>query len=190
MVHKMKGTAPLSIYPCFAHIGGDLKREMKFEEIDWESWQAKERATLLFIILGDQILMIHKKVGLGAGKINAPGGRLEPGETPLEAAIREVREEICVTPSGVTKMGELRFQFMDGYSIHGYVFKANGYIGDPQETEEAIPMWFSANALPYEKMWADDRLWMPLLLEGKFFDARFLFEKEKMLGHRVRVIPC
>ena len=161
---------------------------MKFEEIDWEFWQPKERATLMFIIIDDHVLMIHKKVGLGAGKINGPGGRLEPGETPYEAAIREVEEEICVTPFGVKQLGELRFQFIDDHSIHGYVFKANGFMGDLQETEEAIPMWFPTNALPYENMWADDRIWMPLLLEDKFFDARFLFDQEEMLGHRVKVI--
>ncbi len=161
---------------------------MKFEDIDWESWQPEDMATLLFIIVDDHILMIHKKVGLGAGKINGPGGRLEPGETPYEAAIREVQEEICITPCGVTQVGELRFQFMDGYSIHGFVFKANGFMGELQETEEAIPIWFPTDQLPYEKMWADDRLWMPLLLTGKSFDGRFLFDKEDMLGHRVAIL--
>ena len=67
--------------------------------IDWESWQPKDVATLLFIVRGDEVLLIRKKRGLGAGKINAPGGRLEPGEAPLAAAIREVQEEILVTPA-------------------------------------------------------------------------------------------
>ena len=68
-------------------------RYSKFSEIDWTNWQPKERATLLFVLRDGQILLIHKKRGLGAGKINAPGGRLENGETPLAAAIRETQEE-------------------------------------------------------------------------------------------------
>ena len=158
---------------------------MKFEEIDWSHWKPKDRATQLFVIQEDQVLMIHKKLGLGAGKINGPGGRIEPGETPFDAAIREVEEEVCVTPTGVQQCGELRFQFIDGYSIHGYVFTATGYQGDPQETQEAIPLWISVHELPYEQMWEDDQYWMPLLLAGKAFDGRFLFDGEEMLGYQL-----
>ena len=51
--------------------------------------------TLLFVIRAGQILLIHKKRGLGAGKINGPGGRLHLGESPLHGAVREVKEELC-----------------------------------------------------------------------------------------------
>ena len=101
----------------------------KFSAIDWTTWAPKERATLMFILRDEQILLIHKKRGLGAGKINGPGGRREPGETPLAAAIRETQEEICVTPTGIQPAGELLFQFVDGFSIHGYVFTATGFTG-------------------------------------------------------------
>jgi 8-oxo-dGTP diphosphatase len=57
---------------------------------DWKAWKPADVATLLFIIEGDRILLIEKKRGLGSGKVNAPGGRLEPGETAFEAAIREL----------------------------------------------------------------------------------------------------
>ena len=157
----------------------------KFSAIDWTAWNPKERATLMFILRDEKILLIHKKRGLGAGKINGPGGRLEPGETPLAAAIRETQEEICVTPTGIQAAGELLFQFVDGFSIHGYVFTATGFTGEPQETDEAIPTWLPTAALPYHQMWADDRVWMPLLLQGKTFTARFLFEGDLMLGCEV-----
>ena len=84
-------------------------------EIDWDTWSPSDRATLLFVVRNDEILLIRKKRGLGAGKINAPGGRLERGESPLEAAIREVQEEVGVTPTGIRECGELSFQFIDGY---------------------------------------------------------------------------
>ncbi len=159
----------------------------RFEEIDWPNWTPKERATLLFIRRDRQVLLIHKKRGLGAGKINGPGGRLDPGETPIQAAVREVQEELLITPTGVREAGELRFQFVDGFSIHGYVFTATGYDGEPQETGEAIPVWCDIDRLPYERMWADDRVWMPLLLAGKKFAGRFLFDGDTMLGHEIAV---
>ena len=161
----------------------------RLEEIDWPNWTPKERATLLFIRRDRRILLIHKKRGLGAGKINGPGGRLDPGETPVQAAVREVQEELLITPTGVRAVGELRFQFADGFSIHGYVFTASGYDGEPQETGEAVPVWCDIDRLPYERMWADDRVWMPLLLAGKTFAGKFLFDGDTMLGHEIESEP-
>ena len=159
--------------------------EMMIDEIDWKRWNPQERATLVFIVRGDQILLIHKKRGLGAGKINGPGVRLDPGETPLQCAVREVQEELCVTPTGLRPSGELRFQFVDGLSIHGYVFRAGGCNGEPQETEEARPIWVKLTAIPYEQMWADDRLWLPLMISNTPFDGRFVFDGDRMLDHTI-----
>jgi len=158
---------------------------VRIEEIDWSAWAPQQRATLLFVIRGGRILLIRKKRGLGAGKINGPGGRIGPAETPRECAIREVQEELCVTPTGVSFCGELRFQFLDGLSLHGYVFKASDCDGEPCETEEATPLWTPVDEIPYDEMWADDRLWVPLMLAGARFEGRFLFDGDRMLGHHL-----
>ena len=165
------------------------------EAVDWSRWKPQQRATLLFVLRDAEILLIHKKRGLGAGKINGPGGRIDAGETPLEAAIREVQEELRVTPVGVRQCGELRFQFLDGLSIHGYVFTATGCEGEPQETDEAIPIWAPIDEIPYPRMWADDRLWLPLMLEGHYFDGRFLFDGDDMRAYQIDTLrrdipPC
>lgn len=155
---------------------------MTYRDIDWDEWQPRERASLLLLVKGGRMMLILKKRGLGAGKFNGPGGRLEPGETPLQAAMREVQEEVGVVPSGVSAAGELRFQFVDGHSIQGFVFTASGFTGELCETDEAVPYWFSLEALPYHNMWADDRLWIPLVLAGRYFRGRFLFDGDLMLG--------
>jgi 8-oxo-dGTP diphosphatase len=160
---------------------------MTFEHIDWASWMPRERATILFVIRDGSTLLILKKRGLGAGKINGPGGRIDPGETPMACAIREVQEELCVTPTGVQPAGELRFQFVDGHSIHGYVFTASDCEGEPQETDEAVPRWTRIDDIPYDRMWADDRLWIPHMLAGRPFDGRFLFDGDAMVGHTLEI---
>ena len=152
-------------------------------DIDWSSWIPHDRATLLFVVEPDRVLLIEKKRGLGAGKVNAPGGRREPGETPLEAAVREVGEELGVRPTGVVEHGELSFQFVDGYALHCHVFRADGCEGAPVETDEAVPLWTPRDAIPYPRMWADDALWLPLLLAGERFRGRFVFDGDAMLDH-------
>ena len=76
----------------------------RISEIDWQTWKAHDPATLVFVVRGGRILLIRKKRGLGAGKINGPGGRLEPGESPLDCAVREVQEELRTTPTGLEIM--------------------------------------------------------------------------------------
>ncbi len=152
---------------------------------DWSVWEPAERANLCFIVRGDEVLLIHKKRGFGAGKINGPGGRLEPGETATEAAVREVREELGVTPRDPQLRGELHFQFADGYALHCSVFLSDGCAGEPVETDEAVPLWVRTDSVPFEKMWADDRHWLPGLLEGRSFRGFFEFDGERMLAHRL-----
>ena len=157
----------------------------RFEDIDWTHWTPQERATLVFVRHADQILLIRKKRGLGAGKINGPGGRLDDGESPLTCAIREVQEELRITPTGVELCGELAFQFADGYALFVSVFSATGYEGEVQETDEAAPLWFPIDALPFDQMWADDYLWIPHLLRRQPFYGRFLFDGDALLGHEL-----
>jgi 8-oxo-dGTP diphosphatase len=157
----------------------------RIADIDWPRWTPVEKATLLFVISDGKILLIHKKTGLGAGKINGPGGRIEAGEEAMQAAVREVEEELCVTPTGVRACGELYFQFTDGYSLHGAVFTASGVNGEPRETREAAPLWTPVDRIPYRRMWEDDRLWLPLMLAGKRFRGFFVFEGDRMLDSRV-----
>lgn len=156
--------------------------------MNWASWTPTEPATLVFVVTAGRILLIRKKRGLGAGKINGPGGRLEPGESPADAAIREVEEELAITPTGLSSAGECSFQFVDGYGIHVFVFAATGYEGEPTETDEAIPLWASVDEIPYDEMWEDDRLWLPLLLKGQPFRGRFIFDGDHMLDDEVELV--
>ena len=163
--------------------GGVMAR--RISEIDWQTWEADDPATLVFVVRGGQILLIRKKRGLGAGKINGPGGRLEPGESPLDCAVREVQEELRTTPTALEMCGENRFQFVDGYSTHVYVFRASGCDPDPEETEEAAPIWAPIERIPFDQMWEDDELWLPLALRGRQFSGRFIFDGDTMLDYQV-----
>lgn len=149
--------------------------------IDWASWRAEIHATLLFIIRDGEILLMEKKRGLGAGKINGPGGKIDPGETPLECAIRETKEELCITALRPVKMGELHFAMSDVPDILCHVFLARDFKGRPVETEEAKPLWCRLDDIPYDRMWRDDVFWLPLLLDGRTFHGRFVFSGEDVI---------
>lgn len=158
---------------------------IKLSQFNIQNHPYTEKAVLCFIEKEGRILLIKKKRGMGKGKINAPGGKIEAGETPLEAAIRETQEEVCLTPKNLTKMGELHFFFTSGYSLHGEVFIASDYEGIPQETPEADPFWCRIEEIPFDQMWEDDRFWLPEILKGKHFFASFIFDDETMIEKEI-----
>jgi 8-oxo-dGTP diphosphatase len=155
-------------------------------DIDWLRWSGVA-CTLVFIVRGGEVLLMRKKRGLGAGKINAPGGKLDPGEPPLAGAIRETREEVCVVPRGVVWAGRNRFQFTDGSAIDVDVFRASAFEGTPAATPEADPLWTPIERIPYAEMWEDDALWLPHLFAGRRFSGRFLFAGDRMLDWEISV---
>jgi 8-oxo-dGTP diphosphatase len=150
------------------------------DRVDGANWRPREEGTLCFVIQDGEILLIEKKRGLGAGKVNGPGGRIEKGETAEQAAIRETQEEVGITPTGVQWAGELRFQFRDGYSLYCTVYRASGWEGELMETAEAKPFWVRKDQIPYDRMWADDEQWMPRLLSGEKFRGWFEFDGDRM----------
>ena len=158
-------------------------------DIDWQTWEPEERATLMFVVQAGRILLIRKKRGLGAGNINGPGGRIEPGETPLACAIRETQEELLITPTGIREGGELFFHAEDFPRIHAHVFVASGYEGTPTETEEADPLWFPVNGIPYEEMWADDQYWLPGVLSGSRVRGWFTFTGVSVVDYHIELVP-
>ena len=158
----------------------------RIDDIDWSTWKAEMRATEVLVVRDGQILLIRKKRGLGAGKINGPGGRLEPDESVEACGVREVQEELCVTPTGVVWMADHRVQFVDGLTIHLDVFRADDIRGVPTETAEAEPHWFALDQIPYHEMWADTRLWIPWLLADRRCSGRFVFDGDTLLDHALR----
>jgi len=53
-----------------------------------------------------------------AGQVAFPGGRIDPGETPVQAALREAQEELGLDPDQVTIFGEAdAYRTVTGYSV-------------------------------------------------------------------------
>jgi 8-oxo-dGTP diphosphatase len=156
------------------------KVPMKDCNVDWHNWQGEMLATLMFIVQDGQILLIEKLRGIGKGKINGPGGKIDPGETPEECVIRECQEELHITPKAPIKMGELWFAMSDMEDIHCHVFMAYEFDGVPTSTDEAIPAWTALDKIPWERMWEDDPYWLPHMLEGEKFLGKFVFEGESI----------
>lgn len=152
---------------------------------DWSDWVPDIRATLMFVTRGDEVLLIHKLTGIGEGKVNGPGGKIDPGETAEQAIIRECQEELHITTLNPIKMGELCFAMSDIPDIHCHVYVTEEFEGTPTATVEADPFWCKISDIPYEKMWDDDQFWLPQMLAGNKVFGRFSFECEDILWKEI-----
>jgi len=127
--------------------------------------------TLCFIINGDRVLLGKKKRGFGVGRFNGFGGKVETGETIEQAAVREMREEagVSLETTDLISHGSIQFHFDDNPDtiLHVHIFRAETWFGEPKESEEMAPQWFSANELPFTEMWISDTHWLPQILSGK-----------------------
>lgn len=80
-----------------------------------------------------KILLLHRQKGL-KDQWETPGGKLEAGETPGQAAVREVKEEIGVQVELIKPLGENDFAEND-QSYHYHWFQAKITAGHPSIQE-------------------------------------------------------
>jgi ADP-ribose pyrophosphatase YjhB (NUDIX family) len=141
--------------------------------------------TICFPITDDKILLGMKLKGFGAGKYNGFGGKFDASKgdkTIKETAIRELVEESVLNGdvSDLEYVGLIDFEFpaKPVFNQRVRVYFLKNWSGEPEQTEEMRPEWFNLNSVPYNKMWDSDKLWLPSLLEGKKFHAKFTWKED------------
>eukprot|EP00123_Amoebidium_parasiticum_P006777 comp17649_c0_seq1/m.17420 comp17649_c0_seq1/g.17420 ORF comp17649_c0_seq1/g.17420 comp17649_c0_seq1/m.17420 type:complete len:172 (-) comp17649_c0_seq1:95-610(-) len=144
--------------------------------------------TLVLVLRDKAVLLGKKKRGFGEGYYNGFGGKVEKGETVLQAAHRELTEEAGIVAKELKKRGLLYFVFLEKphepWEVH--LFTCTEYEGAPVETDEMAPEWFPLDKVPFEKMWADDVLWYPLVFQNAGFRGLFHFvDTHKMTSHTI-----
>lgn len=131
-------------------------------------------AVLLFIMKGERILLARRspEARVGPNTWNGYGGKIEPGENPRQAVLRELREEagdgIIVKEEDLVFRGVVTFYNKGLVVFKANIFVVNKFSGLPRQTEEMLtPTWFDWHDAPWQEMMPADRLFLPLILAGK-----------------------
>ena len=128
-----------------------------------------KQATLVFIIKDGKILLGEKKRGeIGTGILASPGGKLDPGETLVECAVRETGEELDIEldPKKLQLIAIITFFAAEVADFKVYIYRTETFKGVVRETADMTPGWYDLRRLPYERMFESDRHWFAKALEA------------------------
>ncbi|MGD9899816.1 MAG: NUDIX domain-containing protein [Calditrichaceae bacterium] len=146
-------------------------------------------ATLCYIRNKDKTLMLHrikKENDIHEGKWNGLGGKFEPGETPEECVIREVKEESGLNIISPILKGVLTFpEFSKGEDWYVFLFVADKFTGELIESNEGHLEWIDNKMIKDLPLWEGDHLFLDWLEQDRFFSAKFVYRDDQLTGHRV-----
>ncbi|MBE5107319.1 (deoxy)nucleoside triphosphate pyrophosphohydrolase [Bacillus thuringiensis] len=81
-----------------------------------------------------------------------PGGKINRGEEPQAALVREIKEELDCIITVDEKVEEIEYEY-ETIIVHLTTYKARIFAGTPKALEHAELKWVSINGLKYLK-WA------------------------------------
>lgn len=119
-----------------------------------------ERSAGGVVVRGGEVIAIvpRRRAADGGRVLGLPKGHVDPGETPLEAARREVREEAGVETEHLAELGEVRYWYVrDGRrvpkSVVFHLFRYGGGSTDDHDDEveevRMLPLERAARELTY-----------------------------------------
>ena len=147
-------------------------------------------ATLCYLRKNGRTLMLHrvkKKNDVHEGKWNGLGGKFEPGESPEDCVLREVREESGLKIKDPRLKGVLTFPgFAHGEDWYVFVFTAARFTGRLlQDSAEGDLAWIKDKDLLELNLWAGDRVFLPLLKRRGHFSGKFSYKNGRLLKYSV-----
>jgi len=113
------------------------------------------RAQALIIENGRVLLAKHHDLTIDQVYWCMPGGGVEAGETPEQAAVRELKEEANLDIQIITKLGELPLPGVTHGYIKGVTFLAKVIGGD-------MEMGHDPEQIDWEDKFLQDVQWLPI----------------------------
>lgn len=147
-----------------------------------------QNTTLCYLERGSEWLMLHrvkKKNDVNHDKWIGVGGKFEPGESPEECLIREIKEETGLTLTRWRYRGIITF-VLDGTAEYMHLFTADRWEGQMirgQDCAEGVLEWVEKGRVPELPIWEGDKLFFRLLAEERpFFSLKLCYEGDTLVS--------
>lgn len=97
-------------------------------------------------------VLVQDKIKPDWSGITFPGGHVEPGESFVKSAIREVKEETGLDVKNLKLCGLKQFTHLnDGYRYIVIYFKTNDFSGEIKSSSEGKVFWINRSELLKQK---------------------------------------
>ena len=149
-----------------------------------------KNTTLCYIEKDGAYLMMHrikKENDENRDKWIGIGGKLEAGESPYDAARREIAEETGVVPQNLQYRGHITF-VSDLYGTeYMHLFTARGYEGEINyDCDEGTLEWVKKEVVPTLPIWDGDKIFLSLLdTSNTLFSLKLVYEGDRLISHTI-----
>jgi 8-oxo-dGTP diphosphatase len=146
-------------------------------------------ATLCYLRRDGQTLMLHrvkKANDMHEGKWNGLGGKLNPGESPEECAVREIFEESGLRVRNPLLKGFLTFPaFSQNEDWYVFVYLVEDFDGELIDSAEGNLRWVENADLTALNLWEGDPIFLPWLDRPGIFSGKFTYKDGRLVTHEV-----
>ena len=122
------------------------------------------------IIYADGKVLVgqRRKADRHAGKWEFPGGKVETGESPQQALVRELQEELKIRAYVGSELARYEHDYSSGTRIHLLFFAVKKFEGEPQGQVFEQIQWKALTALPALDFLEGDIDFVRRLARGEF----------------------
>ena len=140
--------------------------------------------TLCYLEQGDRYLMLHrtKKEGdVNRDKWIGVGGKFEPGESPEECLLREVKEETGLSLTGYRLRGILTFVCPPWPNEYIFLYTGHAWEGEMISCTEGDLEWVEKSRLSQLPLWEGDHIFLDLLArDHPFFSLKLTYQGDRL----------
>ena len=149
-----------------------------------------KQAVICYIKQDNKTLMLYrnkKENDYHRGKWNGVGGKLEQGETPQEAVIREVKEETNLIVKNPFLKGMITFPlFSNNEDWYVYLFEAYKFTGNiTKNCKEGELFWVNNNEIKDLSMWEGDAYFLKWMESNSFFSGKIIYKNGVYIENKV-----
>ena len=109
------------------------------------------------------------------------GGKFEPGESPEDCAVREVREETGLTMRSWSYRGIVTFVSDEWGTEYMHLFHCADFSGELRDCDEGVLEWVDKERLLTLPIWEGDRIFLRLLdTDVPFFSLKLCYAGDRL----------